>query len=405
MISETAVQTSAPTPLLPIIYAAVIFLIATLTSPLLNIYMQYTLAGGSLFEKFHPATYVVVSSFILSSILSSKRHREATSDDFSLVYLSLFFLLAVWALVIGNAGYFAVLVDIFVAPMMFVIMIQRLNEKTVEALFNFFVALIVLHTLIVVVEFTRRIAILPYNQSYAFFRPAGLLGHPIAAGAMCAIAMIGSRYTVHSFVVRRLVLLALMAQIAMCGVRAALAIGVLVFVLDIVRPYGHKRTIFNLSFDYVTALIATIGVVILVQVGVFDRVLAVGFWDDSADSRFEIFQILDFMSEDEFWFGTTYERGLYYASVLDNKRIESSFVIAIYQCGIAFAVSLFTVIVLSFFNTIRRSLLFGFLLAFLTFTTIFFGVKNTTTYGLFFLSSIILMKSRERPQEDLRLLT
>ncbi|MGQ0486732.1 MAG: hypothetical protein ACT4SY_15465 [Hyphomicrobiales bacterium] len=371
---------------------AAIVIVSGLVSPvLLNTIVSYSTPGGTFLEKFHPATYLAGFSFLV--ICFGLLGTDALQRSEKLILAS-FVGLAAYPALAGKFAYAAVVVDIFVAPLLFVLIARRLSERRLISLFNLFVMVASINMPIVLGEFIAKQGILPLEQESLFFRPAGLFGHPIASGIASCIAMLGSRYTMKSVAGRHLVMLILLAEVALCGVRAALLVASVIFLTDLAFPWKSRRNAATYLFDAgIVALLAAV-FAYFARLGVFHRIAYHGWWDESAASRFQIFNMFDFMTEDEFWFGTTRERALYYANELNNSRIESSFVVATYQCGIVFAVGLFVALLIYFRKPLLGSFLFATLLLAVSLTTLYFGVKNTVTLPLFLLAEIIV---RVRP--------
>jgi len=355
-----------------------------ISPPLLNTFVNYTLPGGGILQKIHPATYLVAGVFIFMSSHKFPIYRENERNyNFIFIIISLIF----YAITIGNFGYTSITIDIFLAPAVFSIIYQRLNQQNQIYLLKLFIFISCINTIIVAVELAGQRSFLNYEQEFSYFRPAGIFGHPIATGAICCIAMLSCRYVVVNTFTRRTILTILLCQVSMCGVRAALAVAAIVFFSDIVAE--QKRTMRVVVYDMLILSAVVFTILIFASIGVFDRILARGVWDDSAASRFDIFNIFSVMSDDEFWLGTSPERILMYAQSLNQSRIENSFVVSVYQCGFISSIVLFAAIFIYFLRSVLKSLNFLILLVFIVFGTLYFGVKSPVNYPLLLLGQVI----------------
>ena len=346
--------------------------------------MNYTLPGGGILQKFHPATYLVAGVFIWMSSHKFPTYRENERNyNFAFIIILLVF----YAISIGNFGYTSIMIDIFLAPAVFSIILQRLNQQNQAYLLKVFIFITCINTIVVAIELAGQRSFLDYEQEFSYFRPAGIFGHPIATGAICCIAMISCRHVVTNTITKRTILAILLFQVSMCGVRGALAVATIVFLSDIIAP--QKRTMRVVAYDMLVLLAVLFTVLIFESLGVFDRILARGVWDDSAASRFDIFNIFSIMSDNEFWLGTSPERILMYAQSLNQSRIENSFVVGVYQCGFISSIVLFAAIFLYFLKPSLKSSNFLILLVFIVFGTLYFGVKSPVNYPLLLLGQII----------------
>lgn len=373
------------------LFLAVTFLASFSLSPsFLNMFLNYTLPGGGVFQKIHPSTYLTLFASIIT--LSKKIPPYNVNSDICNFIFSIF-ILALYGVYSGNFGYTSIIIDIFLFPAIFILLVSQLEKSHQVLLLKIFVAVTSVNTALVAFEFANKASLLVYEQELAYFRPAGIFGHPIAAGAACCIALLACRITVANTLARRTVMLILLCQVAMCGVRAALAVAALIFLSEILTNKARTPAVVIYDIFLVGALI--LAAFFFESVGAFDRILERGVWDDSAASRFDIFAVFNIMSNDEFWAGTSPDRILMYAQSLKQSRVESSFVVSVYQMGIVFSVILFFAIISYFIRPSLKSLNFLCIFGFIAMGTLYFGVKSPLPYPFFLLAYLISTHGNE----------
>jgi hypothetical protein len=370
--------------LLPILYM-VLAMVVLLSTPILNLFINYTITGGTWYQKFHPSLYVLlpVFSFLILTDLSRLKSKSVV---FWFVWFSI---LATYAWASGNNNYFSVLVCLFVIPVMFSALTRYLTNDEVRKLFKFFVYLVVTNFALSIFEVWQQQTIFPSIQEQGHFRAVGFLGHPIANGTVSCIALIGLRYINLTVATRRVIIFALLLQIILCGVRSSLLLGGLVALVELFSR-GQNESLGSSTISRVAVICAfAVGLPFAYASGAFERVIAHGLWDSSAASRVDIFGMFSIMSVQEFWHGTSNERAFYYTNYLENASIENAFVVSVVQCGVVFAVVLFLSLFLYFRKAILSSAQFALLFGTVLMATASFGAKNSVVFPLFFLSELV----------------
>jgi hypothetical protein len=357
--------------------AAMVMLVTLGMSPtFLNQFMNYTLPGGGFFEKFHPASYL--SGVLLVVTLLSTSHRRPL-DKYLLTVLAMFVLIAAYLAAREKTALAAVVIDVHIAPTILLLALSRLNFGRVRALMALFVGVAVLNALIVIFEYATGASLVPVpGRQELFFRPSGLADHPIMAGTVFYCAMlVAARGVVPPRLARPLLLLLLFVT-ALCGVRGPLAMALLILLAHVVRPFAPRRGVFDRLFDFGLIPLLPIAILAAVSMGFLDRILTLGLWEESSQSRFLIFDAVGLLSSSEFWSGVD---GYYVAESLASqttggKLIENAFVLAVLQAGFPSALMLAVSVISLHARAMRKNLLFSAAILFVAFSTLGFGVKN-----------------------------
>ena len=97
----------------------------TVTPPLLNEYVNYTIPGGNAAGKVHPATYIAVLLFMLVVLDGITR---APLDRRLRNWIGIFGTHTLYLLLRGKAAYAATIVDIYLTPAILLLGLTRLEN-------------------------------------------------------------------------------------------------------------------------------------------------------------------------------------------------------------------------------------------------------------------------------------
>jgi hypothetical protein len=353
-----------------------VVLIFTLAFPALNLVMAYARPGGSFLEKFHPATWLLVP---LALVLWTSPSRASGLKPRHLRWaLAVFVLLFLWLATHGKGALASSFLDVHITPVVLVLALSRMSYEHTRSLLRVFVAIAAVNVLLVVVEFTLQTALVPREDFEQYFRPAGLLGHPIVAGTVFYCAMfVLSRGVVPRWLTRPAMVFFLVG-IAMCGVRGPLAAGVAIFLLHIIWPSSPRMSVDDYVIDFGFLALLPLACVLALTTGALDRVLEIGLWDKSAQSRFYIFDAFEFVGRREFWHGYDgYDDIAYLATqTTGGPLVENAFASTALQAGFPSAATLAVALLILHGPAIRRSVVFGGMFVVVAMTTSGFGSKN-----------------------------
>ncbi|MEO6609340.1 MAG: hypothetical protein ABIN69_12820, partial [Aestuariivirga sp.] len=376
----SAQQIASPTASAAFLIKTMLFLIFTLSAPIMNMVVPYSLPGGSALVKFHPATWL---SFFLCLAISSLHVRPPLHQHYARAAV-LFFAVTVWLMLQGKGAFASTLLDIHFSVAVLLMGLTVLSFEQARSAVSIFVWIAALNVAIVVFEFFARTHVLPIETYEAFFRPAGLFGHPIACGMMFGCSMIiVSRGAVGAELVRPLMVLFLLGT-AICGVRGPLAAAIVIFTLNLIWPSLPRQSPNQRMFDLATAIFLPLAAVGAWAIGAFDRILAAGLWEDSTQSRFYIFEPISWLTSAQFWNGIDDYGTMEYLArqATGGSYVENSFVAFVFSSGILIAIFLSIIIVYFHLPALSRSLSFIVIFLFFVMGTIGFSSKGQTSAAM-----------------------
>ncbi|MBB5537473.1 hypothetical protein [Rhizobium giardinii] len=336
----------------------VLFLIVTFVAvpALLEQFMAYRTAGGSILEKIHPATYLAVISYCIAIFNRRTVERYVEIDRSGHLVIALFFFLSLYLSVSGKFYFAATALDIVVAPAMITLAIGMLDRSKIVVVGRVFIIICLLNLSVVAYEFATKTRIYTYGIESLYFRPAGLFQHPVIAGPLCYCAMLLAISGVLPSRYQMPVLVALLVEILLLAVRAPLLVGLLVFGAYLFTASKRKY-----GFLIVIGVLAMVPVVVqgLIDSEILQRVMERGIWDESSNARITIYDAISYLTDDEFLSGVEPARADYYVQSTGNKFNESFFVIALFQGGIFFAIAYTAALLMFFMKWMRADLIYA----------------------------------------------
>lgn len=363
----------------------IILLTFTLGSPVLNLVMAYSQPGGNFLTKFHPASWL--SAPLLFLVCLDQRPKAGRLPRHLIAATGVIALLVAWLAARHKGALAATFIDIHLTPAILLLALSRLPLERVRVLLRLFIALAAINVFIVFAEFAAHTHLVPQEEgahTHEFFRPFGLFDHPIQAGTLFYCAMFLLLRGVVSSVLARPLMVLLLLGVAVCGVRGPLAIAGLIFLAHVIRPANPRRHLTDYLFDFGLIVLLPIGILIAFSLGVFDRIMTLGIWEESAQSRFFIFDALDLLNSNQFWHGVDgYDVGDWLAKhTTGDQSIENAFVATIFQAGFPAAIMLGIFLVVLHAPAMLRSLLFFAAVVMVFLTTLGFGSKNMIAAGV-----------------------
>lgn len=373
-------QFSGQNAQIEILAKMMVILIFTLSAPILNFVMPYSVPGGSALVKFHPATWL---SLLLWLAVASARVRSPLYHHYTRAAL-LFFALGVWLMFLGKGAVAATLFDIHFSVAVLLLGLTTLSQEQLRSVLMIFVWIAAFNVAVVTFEFFAKFRVLPLENNEAFFRPAGLFGHPIASGVIfvCSMIIVSCGVT-RSKLVRPFMALFLLGT-ALSGVRGPLAAATLIFTLNLIWPRLPRQSSTDKLLDLGTAILLPLGAVGAWSIGAFDRILSTGIWEDSAQSRFYIFEPLNWLSWAQFRNGVDDYGTMEYLArqATGGSFIENSFVAFVFSSGILIAIILSLAIFYLHLPALCRSISFLVIFFFFVMGTIGFSSKGQTAAAL-----------------------
>lgn len=298
----------------------IVFLTFTLSQNTLNLFINYSITGGRFFSKFHPATYVAVLLLLL--MLMESTTVPVRVDRHLLKFFGIFSILACYVAARGRGAFAAAITDIYITPVILLLALSRLSTESVRKIAALFVWIAAINAGLVIVDFLRgayTLPVFPFLMHEQYFRPAGLTGHPTQAAAIGAYALLFVLSGAVESNLRRPLMLLLFLSVVLCKERAPLAMSGLVVFANLFRPLAPRQSKMDYVIDFGMVLIIPVVVVIAYFYGALDRILGIGIWETSSQSRILIYNALSYLSENEFMNGVSKELGVF----LTEKTINS----------------------------------------------------------------------------------
>lgn len=172
--------------------AAAAFTVRIVVSPtMMDGLVAYTGEGGAFYEKVHLGTYLIL--LLLPVALMARPFRLAGDEiaKFRALFWFIVILLAIVAVLfaVKRAGASVFLVDTYVAAAAAGLIVLILGPASRQALGHLVLMLLILSALVGIGEVALDKRLLPYTFDEVIFRPLGLSEHPLALGALSAMAI------------------------------------------------------------------------------------------------------------------------------------------------------------------------------------------------------------------------
>lgn len=307
-----------------------------LSASTLNLFINYTTPGGMFYEKFHPYVYVLFGGYLVclfSNSVQAKTSPQLVAMTFFCIFLILFLIIN------GKLSYAVVVVNNYWAPLILFSFILTFSESSLNKISKVFLILTVAQAIITIIEFYVGTTFLPVTQEKAYFRPAGLAGHPLNAGLIAVLGLLATRDFIKNYFVSRTLLLLFLGELLILGVRGSLIFAALILIFELIFPKSiNRNATFRMldSLFFASIILAVFGAI---NYGALDRFIALGIWDGSAQSRLKVFDLLKILNSEEFRSGVSYDRIGLYLEHLRLNYIESPFITHVVIGGLGFAIA------------------------------------------------------------------
>lgn len=360
--------------------ACIIAIVLAMVVPpsLLNDFISYSRSGGSVLEKFHAYTYVILLSFFLAL---GTQH----ADRAQYVYITIFTLILIIYLAIRRRlGFAATVFDIYLSPLLLAYILGKIPNRNLEQIAKCFIAVVTAGALIILLEFTFKFSILKATYSYGFFRPSAFFGHPLTSGIVLCCGMMCAQRFVSKSSTWRFSQFAMMMGIACSGVRGPLAVATVLMFSYIGSSLVRRESSSVLRGTDIGFLMLLPVIFVAAQsAGLFDRIAFAGFIDASAQSRYVIFDSLSLLSREQLMNGIESSVGEAIASfVNESGYIESAFIIAVFAAGLPVAVCLMIIAIILYGRYVTLDFGYALVFALTALGTISLGVKNGAPIAL-----------------------
>lgn len=344
----------------------------TLSSAMLtNWKIHYLTAGGSFYEKFHPATALTFLAFGLLLV----RHgdpvgeidRMLSRSKLILLYLGCWLLLLVQMFVLNRP--FTVIIDTFLLPVVLCLVIWRLSPAQRKPLVWATHLTIVLNVCLGYYEYFSGHRLIPLTLGDVLvvgeWRSSALLGHPLTASGLVGgyiLALVLRPALCPGVMLRTLLIAFCLGSLMAFGGRTALVTVLLVMSLVAAKEVwlilrGKRVSLPTVIATLCLLFIAAAGIFAAFDLGIFDKML-LRFSSDkgSALARFATFNLLSHFDWHELVLGPDPTRvNALQAQLGLNYGIENFWISCIVQFGLIHTILLTIGLTCLFVEILRRA--------------------------------------------------
>lgn len=276
----------------------------------------YISEGGSLAEKIHPASYLMVAAGTLrlgSDIVSRSVNRGAYASQRPLMlYIAGILFCALYGFIFSGAGGIIALLDTYLPAGCAAFALSRVTQKQRESLGLVITVLCTANAALAIAEAAVHANIVPTGPDAldpgVDFRPTALYDHPLTGAAATVLGLLLSARLAWSSTIILPCQAVMLIGLVCFGERAPLAIGLGVMMSAALLNTGQRilrRTpcSHRIAILARTAFVATMVIALVFIDGLSDRLAAHSYWDDSAQVRLSQFRILAWLTPAQLIFG------------------------------------------------------------------------------------------------------
>lgn len=317
--------------------------------------VKYDVAGGSLLQKVHPASYLAAAA--LAARFVARRDRLSWIAGLPARFPGAAYFAAIWIVMFVFASTVqhvpvTPLIDTFLCAFVFLILYSDADEGARRNVRRALHALVFVNACIGIGEYVTHMRLTPFVAGGVAitndYRSTALFGHPLINSALSAAYILmlyfGGDRSIGPIARTALIGLQAAALVTFAG-RTAIVLCAALVLIGSLRPaarllIGGRFDMRVAMFALALAPLALTLVAALAQQGDFDMLLD-RFSDDkgSAQARVVMFQLFDYFSPDEILFGPDQERLASIQRTLGIQYgIENSWLGFVFQYGALMAV-------------------------------------------------------------------
>jgi hypothetical protein len=327
-----------------------------LSGQLLNSIYPYSDPGGMFVGKIHPASFIVLVGVILLVVQQGfvrTIHEYTHRQLWVLQFVGTITLIAIINVIRFGTGGAAYLVDTFLTAAFTLLLVERLLTEERYRIAELILLFVFFNSLLTIAELLFRTNLIPHHNEIgaAYFRAAGVFGHPLTNGLVTAPLLPLLLLTKWSRLKKAVVAAAYMLSILASGARGALIIGVPIFLsalsLGMVEKLWRGRLRSDIGTAIPWAVMMGIGLFayLLTETSFGARFMERGLHDENATVRINAFNLLSYLSADELWRGIDTSYYQFLISKYPDLEIIENFWINLL---VSFGVPIFIIFVVSF---------------------------------------------------------
>lgn len=326
-----------------------------LSNFVMNSITSYTSPGGSIFEKFHPGSYLILLAFILAKPLQLRIRLGRPLTEASLYFLLILASSLVFIVLRSGMSSVAYLIETFVVAVLAGLYLANAPVRLSSICLKLIIFVVALNSILALFEYATQTYFLP-TDDYDFyqFRSFAIFGHPLLNALLTGtVALLVLRERLLGGWSGLFFVLALLAILAF-GARAALVMLTLLTVSSLVWTHCRELLIGRARMLQIFATSAALLVgagglaYALLATPLGERFVALSSFDDGSSlTRLYAFSIYESLTPSQFWFGISpslkallIELNPFF-HVIENFWIEMSLNLGMFFFSI-FAVAFFT---------------------------------------------------------------
>ena len=333
--------------------------------------ISYTLTGGEAWEKVHPSTYVCILALIAAAFSRADPIRFFVDIGQREPRVMLFFLglvvIAVTTFMTEGMAELGFLLDTFFMPAIIMMVLCVTPLPMQRLIFKIVVGLVIVNAVIGIIEVLLHEQFIPPTNADGSpfidlqFRPWALLDHPLNNALITSTTLIVVYTAIPTFIKRFAFLLLLLTGLFAFGGRTAFLGSIAALLLLLALSFGsglrHRRFTYAQSiFTLVLILAVPLALaVLLATTNIGERIIENLAWDGSAETRLQVYKLLNILSGDDLWFGVGGRRLAEMSSAIGGQGIiiENFWLVLLARLGLL-QFALFVVIFLLFLSRLWR---------------------------------------------------
>ncbi|MGI2178562.1 VpsF family polysaccharide biosynthesis protein [Shewanella frigidimarina] len=276
--------------------------------------VQYVSEGGPVLLKIHLYSYLIFLGtaivFFRIGISSAIISLGEFAKNWCISFLLLGFVIVYGVVQYGTSG-MAYLVDTFLTPLFFLLLLSRLSKLQCEKLLTFLAYLLLFNSFVALMEFFTQSRFVNVEfKSFSNFRSTAFLTHPLN-NALITVGIaffLFDKTVLSKFVYISIITLALFAF----GGRAATGIffiGLFIYYIPIISfVINYGTSITKNKFAFLSAISFVILITmffVFLESGIAERIISKLYVDESASARFDVFYLLEQLTPAEWFFGAS----------------------------------------------------------------------------------------------------
>ena len=333
--------------LLFVLVAVATVLFLTVGKPLLiSMGIPYSSPGGSFIVKLHASTYVTLLALGFAMFRRGGPLvylvRRIVDRRLVVIYLIIVTLIAAILFLRNGAAGLAYIIDALIVPGVLALLLADISPANRSRLFRLVILLVLANALIAIGEAaTRTHVVRPIFDFTSPFRANALLGHPLNNALITAPVMLFATGFGRLAAGRLAAVMLLVAAMLAFGGRAAAALAAVfvalmlaVFMFQQLRQ-GRMPLQRLIAIPLLVLLVPVAVGVLWFSTNLAERLQTKLFFDPSAQTRVNLFNVFDFVSTSEIWFGVTGRAVADLTEFIPNSNtIENFWVFMILQMGV-----------------------------------------------------------------------